>query len=207
MDLGSISLEPIPWILSGLRLVHFAGIILGIGAATLLDLVIFRFVLTKRIEKNHISIIIFSSHVIITGLVLLWISGIGFFVYYWLYDPPKIDNPKLVAKVIIVGMLTLNAFLVHFFVLPQVTTQIGQRLLDGLSKSRCFFLIFIGTVSAISWYVPLILGIVPQFNNTIPTGIILASYAALVLSVNVVAGIVVIILPHQRRRKHGVRDF
>jgi hypothetical protein len=64
MDGGSLSLELVPWIKSGLRLVHFAGIILGVGAATLLDLIIFRFVLTRRIDETSIRIIIFSSTVI-----------------------------------------------------------------------------------------------------------------------------------------------
>lgn len=194
MDSGYLSLELIPWIRSGLRLVHFAGIILGVGAATLLDLIIFRFALTRQIEETHIRIIIFSANIILTGLVLLWFSGIGFFVYYWLFDPPKIDNPKLLAKVIIVSVLTLNAFLVHYFVLPQVRIQTGQYLLEGLSRFHCFLLIMIGTISAISWYVPLILGIVPQFNNTIPAEVILASYAALILSVNVIIQIALVII-------------
>lgn len=191
-------LELVPWIRSGLRLVHFAGIVLGVGAATLLDLIIFRFVLTRRIEETHIRIFLFASQIITIGLALLWMSGIAFLIYYWFYDPGKIENPKLLAKIIIVGVLSLNAFLVHFVAMPQVTIQVGQHLLDGLSRSRCAFLIFIGTVSAISWYVPLVLGIVPQFNNTIPAEIILASYTALILSVNVMIQIVLVIVQHQQ---------
>lgn len=197
MEVGYLSLEIVPWIRSGLRLVHFAGIILGIGAATLLDLIIFRFVLTRRIEESYIRVIIFSSHIITVGLVLLWISGVGFFIY----DTTNMDNPKLLAKIIIVTVLTLNAFLVHLFVLPQVEIQIGQHLFDGLSKWHCFLLILIGTISAISWYVPMILGIVPQLNNTIPSEIILASYSALILSVNVIIQIVLVIIQHQRENR------
>lgn len=207
MDFGYVSLELAPWIRSGLRLGHFAGIILGVGAATLLDLIILRFVLTRRIDQAHIHIIIFAAGVITAGLVLLWISGIGFFVYYWFFDPDKMHNPKLVAKIIIVGVLTANAFLVNLFVLPQVKVQIGQRLLDGLSMRHCVFLVLIGTVSAISWVVPVILGVVPQLNGTIPAWVILASYAVLVLSANIIIGIVLIMLPHQHRRGFGVRGF
>lgn len=190
---GSLSLEIIPWIRSGLRLVHFAGIILGVGAATLLDLIVFKFAVTRSIEENSIRIIIFSSYVIMIGLILLWVSGIGFFIYYWFYDPVKIDNPKLLAKVIIVGVLTLNSFMVHLFAMPQIKVHVGQHLMAGLTKTHRFFLIFIGTLSAISWYVPLILGIVPQFNNTIPAEVILASYVALILSVNVITQLAFVI--------------
>ncbi len=194
-------LELAPWILTGLRLVHFGGIILGVGAATLLDLIILRFTLTGLIKEEHIRIVVFSSHVIAIGLILLWLSGIGFFIYYWAFDPTKMTNPKLVAKVIIVGVLTLNALLVQYFVLPQVSIQIGQRLLDGLSQLHCYLMILIGTISAISWYVPLILGIVPQFNNVIPAELILADYAILVLSVNVIIQIALVIKFYTREHR------
>lgn len=169
---------------------HFAGIILGVGAATLLDLIIFRFVMMRRIEETYIRLIDFASRVITSGLVLLWVSGIGFLIFYQLFDPTKLDNPKLFAKFVIVGVLTLNAFLVHHFVLPQVEIQIGQHLFDGLARLHRFLLILIGTISAISWYVPLILGVVPQFNNTIPSEVILVSYTVLILLVNIIIQIV-----------------
>jgi hypothetical protein len=190
-----ITPDIILWIRTALRLVHFAGIILGVGAATLLDLIILRFALIKRIIQTDIRIIVFSSKIIAIGLALLWFSGIGFLIYYSLFDPSKLDNPKLIAKIIIVATLTLNALLVHFFVLPQINIQIGQYLLQGLSAFHRFLLVLIGSISAISWYVPLILGIVPQFNNVVPAEIILAAYATLVLSVNAVIGIAILIIP------------
>ena len=183
----------VPWILSCLRMIHFGGIILGIGAATLLDLIIFRFAVSKVILEEHISVVVFSSHIITIGLALLWFSGIGFFVYYWFFDPVKMLNPKLLAKIIIVGVLTFNAFLVHYFVLPQFTIQIGQRLLEGLSRFHRFLMILIGTISIISWYAPLILGIVPQFNKVIPAELILMYYAILIVFVNVILQTVLVI--------------
>lgn len=196
MDLGFIPLDSVPWIRSALLIAHFIGIILGIGAATLLDLIILKFVLTRRIEENSIRIVIFSSRIITVGLVILWLSGIGFFDYYWYYDQAKLNNPKLLAKIIIVAVLTVNAFMVHSLVIPQIKTHVGRHLLDDLTRAQCLFLIFIGTVSAISWYVPLILGIVPQFNRTVSAEVILASYALLVISVNVIIGIALVIMRH-----------
>lgn len=181
------------WILSGLRLVHFVGIILGVGAATLLDFIIIRFILFKRIRLEHVQIITFSSGIITLGLVLLWVSGIGFFIHYHFFNPAKMDNPKLLAKIIIVGVLTVNAFYVHHFVLPQFALQLGRRLLDGLSRFHSALLLLIGTISAISWYVPLLLGVVPQFNNNVPAESILADYSMLVFSINIVLQIALVI--------------
>jgi hypothetical protein len=200
MDFGYVTLEPVAWIRTALRLVHFAGIILGIGAATLLDLIVFRFVLSRRIEDNSIRIIIFSSYVIMTGLALLWVSGLGFFVYYYFFDPTKIANPKLVAKIVIVGVLTLNAILVHSVCLPEIKRQTGLYLLEGLTRLQSILLVAVGTISAISWYVPLLLGIVPQFNNTIPSEVILAVYAILIVSVNIMVQIMLVIIQLHGRK-------
>jgi hypothetical protein len=189
-------------ILSGLRLIHFAGIIFGVGAATLLDLIIARFIIMKAITIDQIRIIKFSSNIITWGLIFLWLSGLGFLVYYWFFDIAKIFNPKLVAKVIIVGVLTVNAFLVHYFVLPNISEQIGMRMLQGLGQLHATVLLAIGSISAISWYVPLILGIVPQLNNVVPAELILANYAILVVSVNVIIQIVLVFYLYGTDRDH-----
>jgi len=179
-------------IFSVLRLLHFEGIVLGIGSATLLDLILLRFALSRVIREEHVKIVIFSSQIVTIGLILLWVSGIGFFLHYWYFNPIKLENTKLLAKVIIVEVLTLNAFLVHYFVLPQIKMQIGQRLFDDLSWFPCFLMVFIGTVSVISWYVPLVLGVVKQFNF-IPAELILSDYSILIFLVNVIVQTALII--------------
>ena len=174
------------WIRTGLRVVHFCGLVLGVGAATLLDLIIARFVLMRGISYEHVYVVDFSSKVVTIGLGLLWISGIGFLIHYGVFDPAKLQNPKIWAKIAIVAVLSINGLLVHYFVLPRIRNQVGKRLLDGLSPFDCSLVLLAGTVSAISWYVPLILGAIPQFNYVVPAEVILASYATLVLAVNAV---------------------
>ena len=180
------SSDPAAWIRTGLRVLHFCGLVFGVGAATLLDLVIARFVLMRGISFEHIHIVDFSSKVVTVGLALLWISGIGFLIHYGIFDPAKLENPKIWAKIAIVAVLSVNGFLVHYFVLPRIRAQVGKRLLDGLSPFDCSLVLLAGTVSAISWYVPLILGAVPQLNYVVPAGVILASYALLLIAVNTV---------------------
>lgn len=45
----------------GLRFVHFCGLVVGLGAATLLDLIIVRFAITRTISEDYVRIIEFSS--------------------------------------------------------------------------------------------------------------------------------------------------
>jgi hypothetical protein len=172
------------WIRTGLRIVHFCGLVLGVGAATLLDLIIARFILMRGISYEHVYVVDFSSKVVTIGLGLLWISGIGFLVHYAAFDPAKLHNPKIWAKIAIVAVLSINGLLVHYFVLPRIRNQVGKRLLDGLSPFDCSLVLLAGTVSAISWYVPLILGTIPQLNFVVPAEVILSGYAVLVLAVN-----------------------
>ena len=180
------SSDPIAWVKTGLRVAHFCGLVLGVGAATLLDLIIARFVLMRGISTEHVHVIDFASKIVTVGLGLLWISGIGFLIHYGLFDPAKLQNPKIWAKIAIVAVLSINGVLVHYLVLPRIRSQVGQRLLDGLSHFHCSLLLLAGTVSAISWYVPLMLGAIPQLNFVVPAEVILISYALLLIAVNTV---------------------
>jgi hypothetical protein len=179
-----LSSDPASWIRTGLRVVHFCGLVLGVGAATLLDLIIARFVLMRHISKDHVHVIEFSSKVVTVGLGLLWVSGIGFLIHYGFFEPVKLQNPKIWAKIAIVAVLSINGFLVHHFVLPRIRIQVGKRLLDDLSHSHCSLLLLAGTVSAISWYVPLLLGAIPQLNVVVPAEAILLSYALILIAIN-----------------------
>jgi hypothetical protein len=189
-----VSSDP-AWIKTGLRVVHLCGLVLGVGAATLLDLIIARFILMRGISNEHVYVVDFSSKIVTIGLVLLWVSGIGFLVHYGFFEPAKLENPKVWAKIAIVVVLSLNGLLVHHFVLPRIRNQVGKRLLDGLSPFECSLVLLAGTVSAISWYVPLILGAIPQLNYVVPAEVILTSYALLVIAVNtVIQGAIVFFL-------------
>jgi hypothetical protein len=174
------------WIGTGLRVVHFCGLVLGVGAATLLDLIIARFILMRGISFEHVYVVDFSSKIVTIGLGLLWISGIGFLIHYGVFEPAKLQNPKIWAKIAIVAVLSVNGLLVHYFVLPRIRNQVGKRLLDGLSPFDCSLVLLAGTVSVISWYVPLILGAIPQLNYVVPAEVILSSYALLLIAVNTV---------------------
>lgn len=174
------------WIGTGLRVVHFCGLVLGVGAATLLDLIIARFILMRGISFEHVYVVDFSSKIVTIGLGLLWVSGIGFLISYGVFEPAKLQNPKIWAKIAIVAVLSVNGLLVHYFVLPRIRNQVGKRLLDGLSPFDCSLVLLAGTVSVISWYVPLILGAIPQLNYVVPAEVILSSYALLLIAVNTV---------------------
>jgi hypothetical protein len=201
MDLLSwaiLSPEAAMAVKSGLRVLHFLGLVLGLGAATLLDLIFLRFLATRQVSPEHFQIVEFSSKVVSFGLVLLWISGLGFLLHYGAFDPAKLGNEKVWAKMAIVGILTLNGVFIHRAVLPVVHRNIGRSLFDGLGRRQRSLLLVSGVVSGTSWYVPLLLGSIPQLNFVVPAWIILATYGGLLTAgILLTHGVAHIALPRE----------
>lgn len=170
----------------GIRVVHFIGLALGLGTATFLDLMILRFMLRSNIHRSHAEAFEFGTKVVTAGLVMLWISGLGFLVYYWGFDPEKLGNPKIWAKMCIVGVLTANAVYLHKLVLPLVQMQVSRPLFSGLTLSQRVQMVVGGTTSVTAWYAPVALATIPQFNNSFPANQLWALFCALLLIANAI---------------------
>ena len=196
ITLTALSPEIILAIKVGLRVLHFVGLVLGLGAATLLDLIILRFLALRVVSSEHCHIVEFSSKVVTFGLALLWITGLGFLLHYGLFEPAKLGNQKVWAKMAIVAILTLNGVFIHHSVLPLVRRNNGRSLFDGLSGAQRGMLLASGVVSATSWYVPLLLGSIPQLNFVVPAWIILSVYAGLLFAgIALTQGFARVVLP------------
>lgn len=164
---------------SAIKVMHLLGIILGLGAATVLDLVIVKFLVAGQIQSDQISIVKFVTGIVSVGLAILWFSGILYLVHYAAFDPSKLWNQKVWAKIAIVGVLTINGYFIHHIVLPLMEKQVGRALFAGLSRKQCALMLIFGTISATSWYVPLVLGAMPHFNFVVPAPGLLVAYAIL----------------------------
>ena len=166
----------------GLRFVHFIGLALGLGAATLLDLMLVRFFVRGTISSESWKIVHFFSKIVNVGLLVLWVTGIGFVVHYAFFDPVKLMNEKIWAKLAIVLVLSVNGLFIHAIVLPRIRAQIGNTLLAGMSRFQRSAFLTSGAISATSWYVPVILGAFPQLNFSVPATTILVTYALLLIA-------------------------
>ena len=167
---------------TGLVIAHLIGLALGVGGATLMDLILVRFVVRGNIAREHADILHLSSYLVSGGLLLLWVSGIAFLTHYYLFNQAALANPKVLAKIAIVGVLTVNGFLIHKHVLPIIERNVGRRLFDGVSVRQKAWMLAAGAVSATSWYVPLALGARREFNFVVPASQILTVYVALLLT-------------------------
>lgn len=173
-------LDPAATIKNVLRFLHFVGLAMGLGAATLLDLTILRFFFRKPIGQESIEIVEFASRVVDLGLKILWITGFGFLLHYAILEPAKLANPKIYAKLAIVATLTLNGAFIHAVVLPGLRAQKGRFIFSGVTPARRFAFILSGAISVVSWYVPVMLGAFSQLNHAVPAAAILTVYVLLV---------------------------
>jgi hypothetical protein len=164
---------------TSLIILHLFGLAIGVGAATLLDLIIVRFMVLGRISRDHVKVVYLAAHLVTAGLVLLWITGVGFMAYYYNYAPESLTNPKIHAKIAIVLILTLNGYLVHTFILPKIAEKVGGHLFDKVSVMQQTFMLSCGTISAVSWYVPIVLGATKEWNFAVSASTILLAYLGL----------------------------
>lgn len=185
-----VSMLPPPTLLSYartfLRLVHFAGLIIGFGGAVFLDLLLARY-RRMTMTADLVSNVEWVSRFVAVGLLLLWISGVGFLLLYEASEPEKLMNPKIWAKITIVAILSLNGIAIHRLVLPFLRRRTGMQLLEGLRPKTKVALIGCGVVSAVSWSVPVVLGAAPQLNFVVPGLVILAAYALVVAQAFLIA--------------------
>lgn len=212
---ASVGADPAGAALSGLRILHFVGLALGLGAATLLDLMILRFFLRERVTGEGLRIFAFAADRVGDGLLLLWLSGIGLLVWLSAFDPARLGNEKIWAKIAIVAILTINGAFIHAVVLPRLQAQVGSTLLAGMSPAQRRVFVGAAAVSLVSWCAPLALACLPQLNFTTPIGSILWIYAvALAIAVGFAWMVVAAIAPPEpggrqladaRRRALGAR--
>lgn len=188
----STQAPPIPAhpVRTALVLLHVVGLTIGMGAALFLDLFLLARLYHRRIDQQTIELLAFGSRLVGAGLCLLWASGIGVLVYYYVASPQALENPKLIAKVAAVCALTLNGMALHRIVLPMVRRRINQPLLANLPLSDALPAIAIGVTSGVSWGFCCVLGMVKELNGVAPAHVLIGCYIgaiALAVAVGVAA--------------------
>lgn len=158
------------------------GLVLGFGGALLLDFIALRFCVKEKITESTINIFLFTAKIVAIGLAILWVSGIGFLIYYYLYTPHNLQNPKIWAKISIVAVLTVNGWFIHHKVLPILKGNLGQRLFDGISQPQKRLLLTGAVISLNSWGVPFILGMCKELNFLVPMQEIIKIYLLMIMA-------------------------
>jgi hypothetical protein len=110
------------------RAVHLLGLALGFGVAIVADLSAAR-TLVRPLSWDEIDTLERYHRMVAIGLALFWASGL---VLLWLRTGFNVDNfsPKLVAKLGVVTLLTMNAALIGKIGLNAIIDWQGARFGD-----------------------------------------------------------------------------
>lgn len=180
-----------------LLFLHLIGLALGLGTATLLDLLILRALVRGRIASADLGVVRFAAAVVTAGLALLWLSGLGLLACFSAFDLQALQNPKLWVKILVVALLSLNGLAIHAQLLPLIHRQSGRGLFDGVSRIKTSLVLASGAVSITSWYVPLLLGIAKPLNFVVPAPTLLLGYGALLAAALSAAMLLAWLLPRK----------
>ncbi len=162
---------------------HILAVAWGLGAALLADYVVLTKIMFVNVTPSAARRLIDLSRAVSTGLVFLWLSGVLLVTNNTIYFSESLLNQKLLAKVIIVTVLTLNAFFLHNLVLPLMKRRVGQSLFETTITPIMLTTTLSGALSAVSWFAAVFLGIARELNGQQNLQLILSSYSGAVFMV------------------------
>jgi GGDEF domain-containing protein len=163
-----------------LIIMHLIGLVVGLGAATVADVLFMGCLLNNRMTEDQFASFKRVTDLVVVGLLILGASGFGFIAFYALTDPSLIANPKLWAKLGIVVVLSINGFFMHDFIMPLIGRNLNRPLFSVPAIIRNRWLLFgCGAISMTSWYAALVLGVWKEINFKVSYWEIFSSYAVL----------------------------
>jgi len=161
---------------------HILSVVLGLGGATVADILFFNFLKDLRISKKEADVLQTVSLLIVIALPLLLLSGVGLF----LSDIERFSaSAPFKVKLIMVLVITLNGVLMHSYVSPRLiqlsflkksnaTDQYAHRL-----RHAAFAM---GAVSVVSWYATFFLSMLKSYTPSfVSFSMLVGIYGAMLL--------------------------
>lgn len=167
---------------------HILGVIVGMGGATIADILFFNFLKDFRISKKEAEVMQLLSHIITAALLLMYLSGTALY----LSDMPRFNaSAPFVSKLLIIIVVTINGILMHKYISPHmVHLSFLQRTFhpDHMIHRLRSMAFAMGAVSFVSWYsiffIAMLKSYIPKQTSSIQ---IMGSYALILFAAIVVS--------------------
>ncbi len=137
---------------------HFLGVALGLGGATITDIFFFKFLKDFRISEWEADVMRTLSQVIWFALALLILTGLG------LYLPEAQElnqSAKFLVKMIAIAVIIVNGAFLNLLIAPKlVKISFGEKHehQPGELHHERKIAFALGAISIVSWYSAFILG-------------------------------------------------
>lgn len=138
--------------------IHLIGVAMGVGGAITTDATFLRSIWDRTITKGQLQLIEIISKVVVSGLVLLILSGLSLVALNPAYLSLSDGSQLFWVKMTIVGILTLNGVVFHKRILPILQRHQDKNLASEEVRSKLWLLASTGGLSGVSWFTVLILG-------------------------------------------------
>ena len=154
-------------------ILHAIAAAVGLGATTVTDALFFDFLTDFTISEKEQSVMKILSRVLWIALGIMIITGVCLF----LSDPTRYAvSSKFLTKMIIVGIIVVNGFLLNIFLHPRLLRVTFEEMHPDRFITHIAFAS--GAVSLISWYTVFILGSIRSIPISVGGAIII--YAVLI---------------------------
>lgn len=127
---------------------HILGTVLGLGGASIADILFFRFLKDYRISAKECDILGLLKGVILGALGLIIVSGIALYLTDMAYY--NASGPFM-TKMLIVGIITINGIALHTVVAPYLL-RLDLKRHHKRYRSWRRMAFTLGGVSVCSWY-------------------------------------------------------
>ncbi len=143
--------------------IHVVGAVLGAGAATINDILFLRAIGSPTEGEAYRRYAPTLAAIAWTGILLLLVSAFAF----WKIHPGILQSQKILVKIGITGILTVNGALIGALLIPKLHRM---RKDDWINAAKLQWAdsigIVLGAISIVSWYTLLTLGAVGRTGWT-----------------------------------------
>lgn len=133
---------------------HIIGVAMGAGGATMSDTLFLTSIRDNYIDQSECKLLKVASKIVVLGMVLLCITGAGFFMV------GSQPSQRFYAKMTIVIIATVNGLVMHRKVFPLFEKCSDEKipLLSKTFLNHARLMVSAGVISALSWYAAIVLG-------------------------------------------------
>jgi uncharacterized membrane protein len=157
-------------------IIHLAGVAVGVGSATVTDVLFFRFLRDYRISAEESGIMQALSQIIWFALFVLVLSGLALFIPS---SERLLVSGKFMTKMLGILVLVINGFVLNIIIAPKLA-QISFSEENPPELGRLRKIAFAcGAISATTWYFVFVLGALRGI--TFPFLPVFGVYAALLV--------------------------
>ena len=125
----------------------------------------------------------FETLMIVVAMTTLVLSGLALVIFGLAENPNYLNNPKLQAKILLVGLLVANAFALHYIAFPRLAK--ARPVASWDTRDHLCVALPVGLSNSL-WMYCAFLGVARPWNFTISIGEVLQIAAALFVIASVV---------------------